>query len=196
MPLTDYVIMPGADYQAACDAVRAKTKKTDLIKSGDFANEINSIAINLPLGYELKEILSEPELEFTVKTDGYFPKNPSAIIADDSNLENCEIISDGESGLVVFDNELYPVYASNRTPRITWANGNAATLYADNAIGNLSIPAAWAYESMTVAEGDSKIANSGEPFLIVANSSCGFQVVIPKDSTNLTHTLRIFKFVK
>lgn len=43
MALTDYVIMPGADYQAACDKLREKTGKTDLIKSGDLAAAIGSI---------------------------------------------------------------------------------------------------------------------------------------------------------
>ena len=43
MALTEYVIMPGEDYQAACDAIRAKSGKTDLIKSGEMATEINSI---------------------------------------------------------------------------------------------------------------------------------------------------------
>jgi hypothetical protein len=40
MALTDYVIMPGVDYQAACDAIRAKTGRTDLIKSGELAKEM------------------------------------------------------------------------------------------------------------------------------------------------------------
>lgn len=43
MPLTDYVMMPGQDYQDACDAIRAKTGGTALIKSGDMAGEIESI---------------------------------------------------------------------------------------------------------------------------------------------------------
>ena len=43
MPLTDYVIMPGQDYQDACDAIRTKTGKSDLIKSGEMATEIGSI---------------------------------------------------------------------------------------------------------------------------------------------------------
>ena len=41
--MTDYVIMPKSDYQGACDAIRAKTGKTDLIKSGDMATEIEEI---------------------------------------------------------------------------------------------------------------------------------------------------------
>ena len=44
MALTEYVIMPGADYQAACDAIRTKTGKTSTIASGDMATQINSIS--------------------------------------------------------------------------------------------------------------------------------------------------------
>lgn len=43
MALTDYVIMPSADYTAACDKVRERTGKTDPIKSGDLAAEIEAI---------------------------------------------------------------------------------------------------------------------------------------------------------
>lgn len=43
MALTDYIIMPGADYRAACDKLREKSGKTDLIKSGDLAAAIGSI---------------------------------------------------------------------------------------------------------------------------------------------------------
>lgn len=41
-----YSLIPTADYRAACDAIRAKTGKTDLIKSGDMAAEIGSISGN------------------------------------------------------------------------------------------------------------------------------------------------------
>lgn len=44
MALTDYVIMPSADYQAACNKLREKTEKTNLIKSGDMAKEIEDIS--------------------------------------------------------------------------------------------------------------------------------------------------------
>ena len=43
MSLTNYVLMPGADYQAACDAIRAKTGKSEPIKSGELAAEIAGI---------------------------------------------------------------------------------------------------------------------------------------------------------
>lgn len=39
----EYVIMPKADYAAACDAIRRKTGKTAVIKSGDLSVEIDSI---------------------------------------------------------------------------------------------------------------------------------------------------------
>ena len=41
--MTDYVIMPKEDYQAICNAVRNKTDKAELIKSGDMASEIGGI---------------------------------------------------------------------------------------------------------------------------------------------------------
>lgn len=44
MSLTEMVLMPGADYKAACDAIREKTETTDLIKSGQMADAIRSIA--------------------------------------------------------------------------------------------------------------------------------------------------------
>ena len=43
MALTDYVLMPGADYLALCNAIRAKTGKTETLKSGDLAAEVESI---------------------------------------------------------------------------------------------------------------------------------------------------------
>ena len=43
MALTNYVLMPGADYKGICDAVRAKTGKSELIKSGELASEISGI---------------------------------------------------------------------------------------------------------------------------------------------------------
>lgn len=68
MALTDYVIMPGQDYEDACDAIRAKTGKTDLIKSGEMATEIESISggggdnivVALPAGYKVVNCVSIP----------------------------------------------------------------------------------------------------------------------------------------
>lgn len=41
--MAEYVVMPKADYEAACDSIRAKTGKMDLIKSGELSTEIASI---------------------------------------------------------------------------------------------------------------------------------------------------------
>lgn len=41
--MTEFVIMPQADYEAACNAIRTKTGKTDFIKSGQLGQEILSI---------------------------------------------------------------------------------------------------------------------------------------------------------
>ena len=42
MALTDYVIMPGSDYQDICDTIRAKTGSTDVFKSGDLSLAIKN----------------------------------------------------------------------------------------------------------------------------------------------------------
>lgn len=41
--MAEYVVMPKADYEAACTSIRAKTGKAELIKSGDMSTEIDSI---------------------------------------------------------------------------------------------------------------------------------------------------------
>lgn len=43
MALTDYVIMPGADYQDACDAIRERDGSTGAIKSGELGEKIRSL---------------------------------------------------------------------------------------------------------------------------------------------------------
>lgn len=53
MALTDMVIMPGADYQDACDAVREKTGGTDKIKSGNLGAQIRAITGGEDLDAEL-----------------------------------------------------------------------------------------------------------------------------------------------
>ena len=47
MALTDQVIMPGSDYQAICDATRALTGKTEVLKSGDIVTKLNNFPILL-----------------------------------------------------------------------------------------------------------------------------------------------------
>lgn len=53
MSLTDMVIMPGADYLDACNAVREKTGGTEPIKSGVMGAQIRSIDTQEDLSPEL-----------------------------------------------------------------------------------------------------------------------------------------------
>ena len=47
MALTEMVVMPGADYRAICDSVRAKTGGTALLKSGEVAPAIDGIGAGI-----------------------------------------------------------------------------------------------------------------------------------------------------
>jgi hypothetical protein len=49
--MADYAVMPKADYQDACNAVREKTGGTGAIKSGDLGSQIRSITTG-PAGVE------------------------------------------------------------------------------------------------------------------------------------------------
>lgn len=53
--MTDYVIMPGADYQAICDATRTKAGETAKLKSGEVAGKITGLKI-------VKEISTESDM--------------------------------------------------------------------------------------------------------------------------------------
>ena len=69
MALTDYVIMPGEDYQAICDAVRAKTGKTEALKSGDLSAEVAQIEIDDGSKEQLKQILQRTIREIIIPED-------------------------------------------------------------------------------------------------------------------------------
>ena len=64
MSLTDMVIMPGSHYQAICDAVRAKTGGTAVLKSGELAAAIAGIAGggNSGLSYDIGEFVLENDI--------------------------------------------------------------------------------------------------------------------------------------
>ena len=69
MAITDYVIMPGADYKAICDAVRAKTGKTETIKSGEVASEISDISTGVDTSEDT--VTSESMLEGVTAHDAF-----------------------------------------------------------------------------------------------------------------------------
>ena len=47
--MSDFVIMPYKDYKDACESIRSKTGKTELIASGFLKSEIDSIGDSLVL---------------------------------------------------------------------------------------------------------------------------------------------------
>lgn len=70
MSLTDMVIMPGSHYQAICDAVRAKTGGTAVLKSGELAAAIAGIAGggNSGLSYDMGEFVFDADIVSTSYT--------------------------------------------------------------------------------------------------------------------------------
>lgn len=66
MALTDFVIMPGSDYQAICDAVRTKTGSTDTLKSGDIPTQIEGISGG---GTEMEDDLADRSLSGAYTND-------------------------------------------------------------------------------------------------------------------------------
>lgn len=62
--MTDMVIMPGSHYQAICDAVRAKTGDTAVLKSGDLKAAIESIVGGGSSGiaYDMGEFVLENDI--------------------------------------------------------------------------------------------------------------------------------------
>lgn len=59
MALTDQVIMPGSDYQAICDATRALTGKTGVLKSGDISTELGTV-LKQPETWIINEVPNFP----------------------------------------------------------------------------------------------------------------------------------------
>lgn len=64
MPNEQYAVMPLSDYQDTCNAIRAKTGKTAVLKSNELKTEINSIEGGAVI---------KTEGTVTLDTDGYFP---------------------------------------------------------------------------------------------------------------------------
>ena len=71
MSLTDYVIMPGSDYQEICDTVRSKNGKTGVYKSGELKAAIEGITGDngyAELIYETEFTIAETNLTSTEVT--------------------------------------------------------------------------------------------------------------------------------
>ncbi len=59
--MTDYIIVPRADYKNACDSIRTQTGKTALLKSGELSAAIDSIP--------LKEVIEGTVTNITLPSD-------------------------------------------------------------------------------------------------------------------------------
>lgn len=86
--MTDMVMMPGADYQAICDAIRSKTGSTELLKSGDLATLIGNLS-------DGEEPIQVPSLSGRKVASGSI-----SVAADTSSLGT--ISHDVESPIAVF----------------------------------------------------------------------------------------------
>ena len=95
MSLTDTVIMPGSHYQAICDAVRAKTGDTAVLKSGELAAAIAGIAGggNSGLSYDMGEFVLDADIS---SNNAYIPAIPHNL----GEVPDCIIVwSDNWAGI-------------------------------------------------------------------------------------------------
>ena len=95
--MSNYAVMPYADYESACNAIRSKTGKAGLIKSGDLSAEINNIAGNIDLS-KITTVESEVLRDETfVKADGSLAKgtmpNRGAVSLSISYVNSSPIIT-------------------------------------------------------------------------------------------------------
>lgn len=117
MSMTDHVLMPGADYQAICNAVRSLTGGTAALKSGDISGALggvkkltmqtgtftpasNTATLTVP-------VPGTPKL-LTIRTDNYDPLTGNLlavisvdVVPDDKTARNTKVLvvqSNGAEG--------------------------------------------------------------------------------------------------
>lgn len=80
--MVDYVIMPKQDYEDVCNAVRAKTGKTDLLTSGDLCGEIENLKTESLEGFHKVQFFNDDRTTpiYTV----FVPTGASAIYAGET----------------------------------------------------------------------------------------------------------------
>lgn len=111
MALTEMVIMPGEDYQAICDSVRAKTGGTELLKSGEVAPAIDGIEANTgidtsdgtaeenDIAYGKVAYVNEERIEGTIPVERYIDTN--AYSWWDSNNKRFNLYSFPEERVII-----------------------------------------------------------------------------------------------
>lgn len=148
MSLTDMVIMPGADYQAACDAIREKTGDTESIKSGAMAEAIRGIqsggsskVLNSVLDRTITEITTDTQVvgAYTFRDCTFLTK------ADFTNLTEIQTNA--------FRNTALDTLILRRTDGVCFVDGTYTAVLGEtpiyNAEGWVYVPAALlsAYEN-------------------------------------------------
>lgn len=103
MALTEMVIMPGEDYQAICDSVRAKTGGIELLKSGEVAPAIDGIKVGSnidtsdatatanDIAYGKTAYVNDEEIVGDIPVDSYI--DTDAYILWDSNGKSFNLYS-------------------------------------------------------------------------------------------------------
>lgn len=82
--MTDYAIMPLTDYQDICNSVRAKTGKSEVLKSGDLSGEIEGIPSGGASDFIIKmTVASDDDGNYTVAScDATIEQIDAAVAAE------------------------------------------------------------------------------------------------------------------
>ena len=123
MALTEMVIMPGEDYQAICDSVRAKTGGTELLKSGEVAPAIDGIKISAGIdtsdGTAEENDIAQGKIAYVngEKIEGNIPvdfyTDTSAYIWWDSRNKKLNLYSYPEERVIIGSEYIYEYEGEN-----------------------------------------------------------------------------------
>lgn len=167
--LTDYVIMPSSDYQAICDSIRAKTGKTELLKSGDIASAIDNIVVQVSSDlFPLQEITTT----YSSDDDAYV-----------CTLEQCNLVL-GETYIVEWDGVSYTCLCQKHNIMFSTVG-----ITSNESVGNIyQFKKYYGYDIIF----SSSNINTGEPFIITKYGSSE-KATVRTEETDSTHTLRIYQ---
>lgn len=172
--MTDYVIMPGTDYQSICDAVREKTGGTDLLKSGDVAGRIQTINTG---GASWITIVEEQEITVT-----------------NNSKYGCYTIELDVEAKIVQDNWLYLVKLDDTEyyacSYVTAGKMNGTITAGMYVVGNNSI----AKKTMGYTFSPYIEANEDLPFQVTYSQNPGTSITVcTSDTTETTHKFAMKK---
>lgn len=173
--MTDMVIMPGSHYQAICDAVRAKTGGTDILKSGDLAAAIEAISgldEDLIAFQQQNEKVTEYMTAATVYTDADF----ATVTVAGGYKDSTQTTWEQPNGTELIAPEAGTVYIMDEDTGKGWSNTVAV---GENIIINL-VPGHWhsclIRNSDGMITGITRVKGSGQVRMIyVPNSVHNFR---------------------